>query len=271
MTVDVVGRSAPKVSEFRLMHESPAVFMTKLCDEQGQPLIVAAHIEEWLRLFHESPRFVLLAPRDHGKTITLVCYLLWLCWRHNRHPDLGNLLAWLPDGTWEAIIFSAQLDQAAHFFEKFQSLLLANENLFGDVIPDLTHGRRATMRDVWSQRRTRLKNRAEISIRAYGTATRGLHPDLLILDDVLTDENTGSSYQRDKTWRYFSGTLMPMSPTQFIVVGTAFRHDDLLHRLRGAQGTPDGGLTPIMGFKSRKYRAIDADNGTALWSVRHPI
>jgi hypothetical protein len=219
-------------TEARLMYESPVYFMSRLCDERGSALMLPSHIAEWLGLFQDNERVVLLAPRDHAKTTTVLCYLLWLCWRHNRHPDLGTLLADLPEGVWEAVIFSAQLDQATHFFEKFQSLLLANESLFWDVIPEVAGGRRAAVRDVWSRTRTRLKNRAEISIRAFRTSTRGLHPDLLILDDVQSDENTSSSYQRDKNWRYFSGTLVPMNPTQLIVVGTAFHYDDLLHRLR---------------------------------------
>lgn len=111
-------------------------------------------------------------------------------------------------------------------------MLLANEHLFADLIPEVARGRRAVVKDVWSRTRTRLKNRAEVSIRAFRTSTRGLHPHVLILDDVLSDENTSSSYQRDKTWRYFSGTLVPMKPKQLIVVGTALHHDDLLHGLR---------------------------------------
>jgi hypothetical protein len=54
----------------------------------------------------------------------------------------------------------------------------------------------------------------------------------LILDDIQSDQNTTSAEQRDKTWRYFSGTIVPMNPTKLVVVGTAMHHDDLLHRLR---------------------------------------
>src|SRR6266516_202943 len=96
------------------MYENPAAFMSRLRDGRGDPIAVAVHHEHWLQLFGRGQIAVLLAPRDHGKTTTVASYLCWHLWRHNRHPDSGRLLADLPAGAWEAVIFSATLAQAAH-------------------------------------------------------------------------------------------------------------------------------------------------------------
>ena len=83
MTTSGPGTTGPRLTEARLMCESPTYFMSRLHDEGGRPLQVPAHVVEWLGLFQKHDRLVLLAPRGHGKSVTVVCYLLWLCWRHN--------------------------------------------------------------------------------------------------------------------------------------------------------------------------------------------
>jgi hypothetical protein len=255
-----------------LLHASFAYFMSELRDEAGNNLRVEPHHEEWCALFQHDPFLVLMAPRDHSKTWTSVSYLLWRVWRHNRDPLTGQIIADLPDGRFEAVLFSLTLDQASTFFELFRSLLLANLDLFADIAPTAvrqTSGRR----DVWSSRRIRLRNLALVSIRAYRTSTRGLHPDLLILDDVLDDKTTLTKYQRDKGWRYFGGTLLPMNARQIIVIGTALHYDDLLHRLR-----PDPKKPNLLKIGRRrvqvhwvKYRAVNWDTGQVLWPWKHDL
>lgn len=266
---DDKGRvTIPDIERKRLMHRSSSYFMSQLVDERGTPLTVGLHQSFWLRLFSAMAFLCLLAPRDHGKSWTVVAYLLWRVWRHNRDPWTCELKPGLPDGRWEAVLFSATKPQAETFFEVFQSLMLANAPLFGDILPDFKRGRAATIRNVWSRTRSRLKNRAEVSIRAFQTSTRGLHPDLIVLDDVLHDKNSLTQYQRDKVWRYFAGTLLPMSAKQVIVVGTAFHYDDLLHRLRPK---PSGGRPNPLKFRFdwHKFKALDVAHQRVLWPGRH--
>jgi hypothetical protein len=245
-------------------------FMSSMVDETGRPMIVAEHHEEWCGLMAACPLLVLMAPRDHGKSYTTIAYLCWRAYRHNRDPYTGELMEDLPEGRFEAVIFSEGLEQAKEFFGKFQSLMLANMHLFEDILPTFKAGRAAVMRGLWSRTRVRLRNRFELSIRAYRTSTRGLHPNLLILDDVLSEKNSMTAYQRGKVWNYFVSTLVPMNPEQIIVIGTALHYDDLLHRLQ-----PDPSKPPIVirrrkaRFRWVKYKAIDWDTGTVLWPARH--
>lgn len=256
------------------MWASFGYFMGTLVNERGEPLVVEWHHREWAQLLQFHDRVCLLAPRDHGKTWTCVAYLLWMCWRHNRDPETGYLMPALPDGKWEAVLFSESLPQAEAFFETFQSLMLANEHLFADILPDFRRGKAAAIRSLWSRRRTRLKNRAQISIRSYQSSTRGLHPDLLMLDDVLSDKNTMTEYQRNKAWKYLVSTLLPMNAKQVIVIGTAFHFDDVLHRLKPPKGSAARRLALIsMGIKSlfewRKFRSFDPRTHVTLWPARY--
>lgn len=271
-TVDAVVTDEGELAftaEAPLLYASFAYFMGALVDSAGRRLRCDPHHEEWAELMQREPLLCLLAPRDHGKSWTDIAYILWRVWRHNRNPFTGELYETNPDGTFQAVLFSDTLPQAEQFFEHFQAILLANPQLFADIQPSRIGGRR----DIWSKRRVKLRNGADVLIRGYRTSTRGLHPDLIILDDVLNDTNTLTQYQRDKVWRYFAGTLLPMGAKQYIVIGTAFHFDDLLHRLRPRRKD----ATPLViggarvSFRWMKYRAVDFETGDVLWPWRHSL
>lgn len=61
---------------------------------------------------------------------------------------------------------------------------------------------------------------------------RGLHPDLIILDDLTTESSTLTDKQ---TWDLFSGAVMPMSTANAAIVtidGTPLRNSDIMSRVR---------------------------------------
>jgi hypothetical protein len=262
----VSGRpaSAPAAAVQRaLLDASFPYFLSELLDPAGRPFALAPHVRAWADLIATERRLVLLAPRDHGKTTLLLAYVLWRFWRHRYASSVRVGAA---PGTFEAVLFSATRDQALVLMTKFRDLLLANPNLFGEVDGKAAAGPgRGQIR--WSQHAVRLTSGADLRIRAYRTSTRGLHPDLLLLDDVLSDQNSLSSHQRELTFNYFVRTLLPMNPGQLIIVGTAIHQDDLLHRLGRSRAN---GMTPL-GFAWRRYRALDEASGTALWPGRHPV
>lgn len=249
----------------RLLFEDFAFFMSELNDPAGRRLVLAPHLERWCRLIADEPRLVLLAPRDHGKSTLGLAYILWRAYRHGRDPATGDLGPG-PPGTYSAVLMSATRDQAAVHLATFRDLLAANDWLFPSAAARKQGGRPAQS----SSRHVRLANGAEVRIRAFRTSTRGLHPHLLLLDDVLSDENTGNQRQREKTWRHFVGTLLPMHPAQVIILGTSVHHDDLLHRLRPGKRLDPATPGAIFGFRWVRYRAIDPETETSLWPARHP-
>ena len=249
--------------------------MSQLRDPGGTLLTVAAHHKRWCHLFATTDRLALLAPRDHGKTTVSLAYVLWRFYQHALTTQSGARSAH-SHATFSALIFSATRDQAEVLIATFRDLLTANEWLLGPI--ERPSGAARGLRKVaWSRSHIRLASGAQLWIRAFRTSTRGLHPQLLLLDDVLSDQNSMSQRQRDLSWRYFAGTLLPMNPTQIVVVGTAFHQDDLLHRLAPrsdvmvATGPGLEPRDPVLGFAWHRFRALDEATDTALWPDRHPV
>jgi hypothetical protein len=241
----------------QLTYASFPYFMSRLVDPAGRPLEVAPHHELWARHLSTEHRVVLLAPRSHGKTWLVLSFILWLLWRHGRSPVTGERLPG-PAGTFTVALLSVTRPQAGVHMATFKDLLTANAELFGGVPAPGEPG------TSWSATRVRLASGAELITRAFRTSTRGMHPDMLVCDDILSDANSGSQHQRDLTWEHFVGTLLPMHAGRVVVIGTAFHRDDLLHRLA------PGGRGAAHGFAWHRYRALDEAAGTTLWH-RHPF
>lgn len=256
------GVAIPKV---RLMWQSFVVFFSELVDDTGKPLQVSRHHELWAEAMQEENRLVLMAPRDHGKTWTSLAYLMWRAWRHNRRPD-GSWDTSNPDGMLQLVLFSSNYGQTGEFFLRLQTLILANEELFADILPTDSRGPRTAIREAWTGGFVRFKNFAQIATKSAGTDTRGLHPDVIICDDILSDGNSATKYQRDKIWKYFIGTINPMlgPEGQLILIGTAQHYSDLLHRLRPTHKHKTG-------FRWMKFRAVNWESGQVLWPERHDL
>lgn len=258
----IAPRRAPlRVVRRALLRQDFRYFLSQLQTSNGRTLEVPDHLKAWSRLMPEHQRLVLLAPRGHGKTTTVVAYILWQFYRH-AHP-VRTVGAPSAPGTFSVLLFSATQDQATAEHELARQFLVANEALFGDVGPRGTAAARKRG-ERWSAHGVRLASGAELRIRAYRTFSRGPHPDLLVLDDVESEANTGTKDQRDRSWRFFLDTLLPMRAGQILVLGTALHADDLLHRL-AAPASADAGFTWV------KYRALDEASGELLWPERHPL
>lgn len=255
-------RARPSEVVDQLMYTSFPYFMSQLFDPDGLPLEVAEHHQWWGNLIAEHPRLVLLAPRSHSKTTTALEFILWQFYRHGRDPATGRPRT-KAAGVYKAVLFSATQTQARMLMALFRQLVDANAWLFPDS-PDPVAG--LGPRIGASDTRVRLASGAELHIRAFGTSTRGLHPDLLVLDDVLSDQNSGSEFQRAKTWRYFVRTLLPMHASRILVVGTTLHAADLLQRLKPS----DRRVGRVHDFEWHRFRAINDATGHALWPERHP-
>lgn len=255
----------------RLMHEDMAVFMGQLVDSSGRPLEVAVHHREWSQLIAENTRVVLLAPRDHSKSTTALVSVLWRFFRHGFDPSTGRLRT-TPNGTYQVLLMSATREQARALVARLRDLIDANGWLFPDLA--IAAGR-TPRRLAFSSTRIQLASGAELLSKAYGTAVRGFHPDLLLLDDVLSDRNSGSDLQREATHHYFASTLLPMHPSRILIVGTAFHQDDLLHRLRPRRSSVATDAPPsgnaLSRFVWRRYAALVRSGKRALWPGRHSV
>jgi hypothetical protein len=254
-----------EISAAALMRSFPLV-LSVLKDAAGRPYDMPAHLIVWANLVATELRLVLRAPRSHGKTTLLLAYIAWRCWRHGR-TETGRL-AEIDPGPFEIVLFSATREQVLEHMVRFRDLVFANEPLFRDILPERAQG--ASQRTRWSATEVRFRNHARLGTRAYKASVRGMHPDVLLLDDVLNDANSQSLEQRERTLRYFMGTLLPMRPSQVILIGTAIHQADLLAHLGRGMGTPPARLHTALGFRVETYRALDEATGQSLWPGPFP-
>lgn len=205
---------------------------------------------------------VILSPRDHGKSLTWArAYAIWKAkyWKHFR----------------EIYILGADQESAVENLDKLKELLLTRRTLRGLVPNNWKQG-------FNNRTSVRLTNGVTIRAKQFMAALRGRHPQLILLDDVLNQGNSGTEEGREKIWEQFAAVVIPMKDKgskktraegyrpQILDVGTAIHHDDLHHRLL----TSDE-------FRGVKQSAILVDehyepilkNGErqALWPDRYPI
>jgi predicted phage terminase large subunit-like protein len=111
--------------------------------------------------------------------------------------------------------------------------------------------------DKWSNEEIHLKNGSILFAKGAGKQIRGFRPDVIIGDDLETDEMVVSVEQRKKFDHWFNtdvlGTLMP--GRQLIDVGTILHPESHLAELFSK---------PRKGWKTFFYQAIKPD-GSALW------
>lgn len=213
---ELLGLSKDELDEV-LCRAHPGVWA-----ERKRGFVNAPFHWEWYDLMDE-PRVCCIAPREHAKTE---------CWTINQ-------TAWrsiYQPGTW-TYIFSQTKEQGEGFLERID---IAVEQ----AAPELT----ARM-GVDTKTTSRYANGSKVSIAGAGKAVRSAHPDVIIADDILSEEGSRSEYQRQKTSNWFFGTVSNMAHpgtirtlkggrqvwmprTKVHVIGTPFHQSDLLLGMR---------------------------------------
>lgn len=225
-----------------MLRHSCAYFASEVL--QGPPqapyngrFFIADHHMEWDQLIAENDRVCCLAPRDHGKTFFFDFAMpIWKA-------------AFQPSG--KGYIFSATQDQAVRILEDIKEEIESN--------PKLAFLNPTNKRANWSKTQITLANGHKIYARGFGTKIRGAHPNWIVVDDGLNDEDAYSELVRQKHIDYFytAITNMCIPGGQIVVVGTPFHAADLY-----------GDLSQNKRYCFRKYQALDED-GNALWPERY--
>lgn len=199
---------------------------------------VARHHQEWDSMVQAHDRVCVLAPRDHSKTYFFDFALpLWKAWHH-------------PGG--RGYIFSATQDQAVRILSDIKDEIEDNPK-FAHLMPK--------RKEMWNATSVRLENGHRIYARGYGSKTRGAHPNWIVVDDGLNDEDATSEGVRNKHIEYFftAITNMIVPGGQIVVVGTPFSEQDLY-----------GKLKETASYAFKKFPAIRED-GTPLWPERYSL
>lgn len=185
-------------------------------------------------------RLALATPRGHGKsTICSVFYPIWLALFEKRK---------------DITIISASESLAIEWLRKIKRELETNQLLrvfFGDL-----------KSDKWTENHIILNNSTRVNIRARGAGgqIRGFRPDVLLCDDLETNETVESEEQRKKLkdWIFKDclNTLLPGG--QFVIIGTIIHPLSVLADL----------LAVDNGWEKKKlqaYREGKQESGYELW------
>lgn len=182
---------------------------------------------------HQRPgaRIAIAAPRGNAKsTLISLAYVLWsvVCGHHRF-----------------IVLISDTADKAAEFLEHIKHELVHNDRLVADYPEVCEPGRKMPRFPRWRNNEIVTNNGIKITALGYGQNIRGRRhvenrPDLIILDDVETRENTLTPEARHKVDDWFNKSILKAGTkaTQVLVVGTIQHYDALLARLTNGMRSP---------------------------------
>lgn len=185
-------------------------------------------------------RAITLAPRDTGKShFFTVCLPIWLAF-YDKSP--------------KTLILSETDDQAKEKLDRVKETIESNVILSSELMVPLN-----SKESVWNKNHIKLKNGCEIKAKGFNSKLRGNHPTCLIMDDVLSDQNSLTKQQREALFQYYGRTIVPMVTKKGMIqiIGTAQHEDDLLHR-----------LGKFSKMKFLKLKAYDEDTQESIWPER---
>ena len=171
-------------------------------------------------LMQDDSHQLILWPRAHQKS-TMVAY--WAAWYLINHPDTTIILA------------SSTADLAEKQLGFIKDTIL-DSSVVKKYWPELCHPEEGK-RLMWKQDEIMVDHplRAVRGIRdpslkaaGMGKTLTGFHADVVILDDIVTDENAYTKTERDKVKRWASLLVSILNPGGIVkAVGTRYHPDDL--------------------------------------------
>lgn len=148
-------------------------------------------------------------------------------------------------------LVSSTDDQTVKLFQRIKNYIEGTPCLREVLYPNNIHSAK------WNEREIITKNNVHLIGRNMGSAIRGLHVNVVVLDDILSDEISNINGAKE----VFYGIIFPIVQTKkgrMIVVGTPISFDDLFADLWDEEKFPNA----IRGF----YPARKPD-GSPMWST----
>lgn len=164
-----------------------------------------------------NKKYLLLWPRGHGKTTSMILYILWLIGKYpDIHINIISKTATLAESILTAIMTYIESDTKYH-------------QVFPDVKPSK---RKWTNQQLIIQRDEISKNPTLKATGLMGPITGGRN-DLIICDDIIDEENIRTHLQIEKVSTWFNKILIPtLYPWGgIIVIGTRWSYADIYAEL----------------------------------------
>lgn len=164
------------------------------------------HYAEWEEIVENNTRSLVESPRGSWKSYFFaLAYPLWK----------------ILQGKTEVLMVSDSEDQARKNLRTIRQTIENNDAL----VP-----MRPSTKELWGTDQVGFPNGSLITIMGFGTSRRGLHPDLIIPDDI---ESESSKMSREDRNRMYFGVVSGMATpkTKICAVGTPLEFGDLLQQL----------------------------------------
>ena len=235
-------------------------------DEKNGELVLIQEFQEQVIdiLLAESRLKLIILPRGFAKS-TLVT-IGFSSWRIGNDPNM------------RVMVVSNTEDQAASHIRGIEGVFKEDQykDVFGNMIPDNPK----LTRTAWSAtekvvaRRTR--NLRQPTLKALGSGSQksiGTRCDLLIIDDIISQEAASSPAERDHAWNYYNSalryTLQDENSSEIIVVNTRYHSDDVAGRLKDQYAKVDD---PSEFMVLDIPALIKDENGEekSIWEARFP-
>lgn len=238
----------------------------------GSKPIPEFHDEIW-ELACSKHRFIAVAaPRGHAKStaVTFSYTLAEVLFRSSKFVVIVS------DSEYQASMFLGQIKQALQENEDIINLFHMKKNDKGlvefiketetDIIVETEDGHKFRIIAKGSEQKLR------------GLLWNGQRPDLMVLDDMESDEQVMNKERRDKFRRWFYGALMPALSEHGKIryVGTILHQDSMLENLMPKENGPYTVIEELKTYQTKyaglwrsvKYRAHNEDFTEILWPSR---
>lgn len=242
----------------------------------GDSKPIAPFHREWWELCCSDRRHIAIAaPRGHSKTtsITIAYTLAEVLFRASKFVVIVS------DSEYQAVNF---LGQIKHYLTNNEDII----NLFhikkdekglvsfiketeSDIIVETVDGHKFRIIAKGSEQRLR------------GLLWNGSRPDLMVLDDLESDDQVLNKERREKFRNWFMGALLPALSEKGKVryVGTILHQDSMLENLMPKFNGPYTVTEDLKQYQSKyaglwksvKYKAHNEDFSQILWPDRWPV
>ena len=193
-----------------------------------RPIYAAPHQRVLLKFAYDHPRCVIMLPVGHTKTFSMGALALF---------ELGNC------PTSRGAIVSATQGQAAKVLAMVRDYVDNSKELhmvFPGLVPSPRRADPWTTTAITVDRPPGIRDASLVAVGVEG-ALPGSRLKHIVVDDILTHENTATKEARDKVYSWFDSTVLSRIDTgagaRVVVTNTAWHPEDLLHRLT-KQGWP---------------------------------
>ena len=216
-------------------------------EESGARVQMEPFQEEWHDLLDRYDRLILWSFAESGKSVNVsVARTLW---------ELGR------DSSLRFAIVSQSSERAVKNANQISRYILDSDELhkvFPNLVPDPRYPWNSEQITV---KRSVLSKDPSVNTLGEGTNTQGARIDRLILDDILTHDNTHSAHMRTGTLQRYLKTFPGRMTARGRIagIGNALHPDDLFHT-----------LAKNPRFKAYKYPIVRRD-GSSVWPQAWPL